>query len=117
MAHYLLSIYQPIGDPPPADRLAGIMRAVDVVRAEMIAAGAWVFSGGLHDPSAAAVADPRRAGAAVTDGPYVESKEHVGGLTIITAADRAEATEWGRRLARATTLPVEVREFIDGPVV
>jgi hypothetical protein len=47
----------------------------------------------------------------MTDGPYAEGKEHIGGLTIIKAADLDEALEWGRKLAGATTLPIEVRPF------
>ena len=47
----------------------------------------------------------------MTDGPYVEGKEHIGGLTIIKAANLDEALEWGRQVARATTLPIEVRPF------
>ena len=47
----------------------------------------------------------------MTDGPYVEGKEHIGGLIIIKAADLDEALEWGRKFARATTLPIEVRPF------
>jgi hypothetical protein len=48
-----------------------------------------------------------------TDGPYVEGKEHIGGLAIIKAPDLDAALEWGRKLARATTLPIEVRPFED----
>ena len=50
----------------------------------------------------------------MTDGPYVEGKEHVGGLVIIKALDLDAALEWGRKLARATTLPIEVRPFRSG---
>jgi hypothetical protein len=59
----------------------------------------------------AAVARPQDGEVLVMDGPYAEGKEHVGGLSIITAPDLDSAVEWGRKLARATTLPVEVREF------
>lgn len=111
MKQYLLSIYQPDGDPPSADVLASIMRDVDAVRDELRSAGAWVFSGGLHGPSTATVINPRRQDMPMTDGPYVEGKEHIGGLTIIKAADLDEALEWGRKLAQATTLPIEVRPF------
>lgn len=111
MKQYLLSIYQPDGDPPPADVLAEIMRDVRAVDQELSSAGAWVFSGGLHAPSTATVVHARREGMAMTDGPYVEGKEHIGGLTIIKAANLDEALEWGRKLARATTLPIEVRPF------
>ena len=54
---------------------------------------------------------PRRAKMLMTDGPYVESKEHIGGFNVIRVADDDEALEWGRKLAAATTLPVEVRPF------
>lgn len=111
MKQYLLSIYQPDGEPPAADVLEEIMRDVDAVREEMRAAGAWVFSGGLHPPSTATVVHPRREGMPMTDGPYVEGKEHIGGLTIVNASDLDEALDWGRKLARATALPIEVRPF------
>jgi hypothetical protein len=89
MKQYLLSIYQPDGDPPPPDVLAEITR----------------------DLHTATVIHPRREGMPMTDGPYVEGKEHIGGLNIIRAANLDEALEWGRKLARATTLPIEVRPF------
>ncbi len=111
MNQYLLSIYQPDGDPPPADALAEIVGDVRAVREEMRSAGAWVFSAGLYGASSATVVHPRRDGMPMTDGPYVEGKEHIGGLTIINAANLDEALEWGRKLARATTLPIEVRPF------
>ena len=111
MKQYLLSIYQPDGDPPPAETLAPIMRDVGAVEEELRSAGAWVFSGGLHAPSTATVVLPRQEEMPMTDGPYVEGKEHIGGLTIIKAATLDEALQWGRKLAHATTLPIEVRPF------
>ncbi len=112
MKQYLLSIYQPDGAPPPADVLAEIMRDVRAVDQELRSAGAWVFTGGLHAPDSATVVHPRREGMPMTDGPYVEGKEHIGGLTIIKAANLDDALDWGRKLARATTLPIEVRPFL-----
>lgn len=111
MKQYLLSIYQPDGDPPPADVLERIARDVQAVNQELHEAGAWVFSGGLHAPSSATVIDPRSDALPMTDGPYVEGKEHIGGLTIITASSLDDALSWARKLARATTLPIEVRPF------
>ena len=111
MKQYLLSVYQPDGGLPPAEVLAGIARDLEVLHEELRAAGAWVFSGGLCPPSTATVVHPRREAMPMTDGPYAEAKEHIGGLTIIRAADLDEALEWGRKLARATTLPIEVRPF------
>jgi hypothetical protein len=111
MKQYLLSIYQPDGDPPPPAVLAQITRDVLAVDQELRSTGAWVFSDGLHPPSTATAVDPRREGMPMTDGPYVEGKEHIGGLTIIKAANLDDALEWGRKLARATTLPIEIRPF------
>jgi hypothetical protein len=111
MKNYLLSIYQPDGGLPPPDVLEKVMQNVRGVDEEMRAAGVWVFTGGLHDPNTATVLDPRSPGMPMIDGPYVEGKEHIGGLTIIKASDLDEALAWGRKLALATTLPVEVRPF------
>jgi hypothetical protein len=111
MKQYLLSIYQPGFEPPPADELEKIMRDVQAVEDEMRAAGAWVFSGGLHDPSTATVIRPRDDEEPMTDGPYVEGKEHIGGVVIVKAQTLDEALAWGRQMARATTLPIEVRPF------
>jgi hypothetical protein len=115
MPHYLLSIQQPDGDPPAPEILDPIMRDVAAVNEELRAAGAWVFAGGLHSASAAAVVRPADGEVLTTDGPYVEGKEHVGGLTVITAPDFDTALGWARKLARALTIPVEVREFQGDP--
>ncbi len=111
MKQYLLSIYQPDGDIPAPAVLEKISSDVRAVEEEMRAAGAWVFSGGLHAPSSATVLDPRRDEMPMTDGPYVEGKEHVGGLSIIKAESLDAALAWVRKVARATRLPVEVRPF------
>lgn len=111
MKHYLLAIQQPDGGAPAPEVLEPIMRDVAAFNAELKAAGAWVFGGGLHDPSTATVLRVRDGDVLITDGPYVEGKEHVGGLSIIAAPDLDAALEWGRKLAQATTLPVEVRPF------
>jgi hypothetical protein len=110
MKHYLLSIYQPPGALPPGD-LQTIMADVRAVDAEIRAAGAWVFSGGLHPPETATVLRRRDSEMTMTDGPFIEAKEHIGGLTIIAAPDLDAALSWGRKLSAATTLPVEVRPF------
>jgi hypothetical protein len=112
MKQYLLSMYQPDGDPPPPEVLEPIMRDIDAVTQEMKAAGVWVFSGGLHSSSTATVLRVRDGEMLITDGPYAEGKEHLGGFTIIKAADLDSALEWGRKLARAVALlPIEVRPF------
>jgi hypothetical protein len=114
MQQYLLTIYQPEGDPPESVDLDQVMRDVTALNEEMKAAGAWVFADGLHAASTATVVRPHGDDLLVTDGPYAEGKEHVGGLSIVNAPDLDAALEWGRKLARATTLPVEVRPFQGG---
>lgn len=111
MKMYLLSVYQPDGDPPPPEILDPIMRQVQALEDELKRAGAWVFSGGLHAPSTATVVRVRDGEVVTTDGPYIEGKEHIGGFTVITAPDLDAALEWGRKAARAITLPIEVRPF------
>jgi hypothetical protein len=115
MPHYLLSVYQPQGDQPSPDALDRIMGDVGEVDREMRAAGVWVFAGGLHAPSTATVLRPTGADVLTTDGPFLEGKEYLGGFTVIRAPDLDAALEWGRRLALATTLPIEVRPFAGGP--
>jgi hypothetical protein len=115
MTQYVLTVYQPDG-PPPADvELDKIMRDVGEVNEEMRAAGAWVFSAGLTPASSATVVRAKDGRALMTDGPYVEGKEHMGGFTIVDAPDLDKALEWAGKLARATTLPIEVRSFQDTP--
>ena len=81
MKQYLLSIYQPDGDPPPPEVLEPVMRDVDALNQELKAAGAWVFAGGLHAPSTATVVRLRDGDVLMTDGPFAEGKEHIGGFT------------------------------------
>jgi hypothetical protein len=110
MNQYLLSIYQPEGPEQPAPHvLRAIMKDVDAVRDEMKTAGAWVFAAGLHPPSTATVVRIKDGRLLTTDGPFAEGKEHIGGFSIIRADDLDAALAWGAKLARATTLPIEVR--------
>ncbi len=113
MTRYLLSVYQPDGPAPPSADLRRIMQDVEALNREMKAAGVWVFSGGLHQPGTATVLRPHDGGVLISDGPFAEGKEHIGGFTIITAPDLDAALDWGGRLAGATTLPIEVRPFQD----
>jgi hypothetical protein len=115
MTQYLLGVYQPDGDPPPPEILEPIIRDVDAVDREMREAGVWVFAGGLHAPTTATVVRDADGEVIMTDGPYVEGKEHLGGFTIVEAPDLDAALEWGGKLARATKLPIEVRPFMDQP--
>ena len=102
--------------PAPED-LARIGRDLEVLHADLRAAGSWVFAGGLHPASTATVVRLQDGEVLTTDGPFAEGKEHLGGFTIITAPDLDVALDWGRRLARAISLdgrdglPIEVRPF------
>jgi hypothetical protein len=111
MKMYLLSIYQPDGDPPPPEVLARVMKDIDAMNRELKSTGSWVFAGGLYPPSTATVVRVKDGDVLMTDGPFVEAKEHIGGFTVIKAPDLDVALGWGRRLAEATTLPIEVRPF------
>jgi hypothetical protein len=111
MKQYLISIYQPDGPPPPPEILDKVMADIEAIRAELREAGSWVFGAGLHAPSTATVLRPKDGDVLVTDGPFAEGKEHLGGFTILKAPDLDAALAWGRRYAQATTLPIEVRPF------
>ncbi|AXB42610.1 YciI family protein [Amycolatopsis albispora] len=113
MKQYLLNIQQPVGDPPPPEVLEPIMRELNAVNDEMRAAGAWVFAGGLHGPEASSVVRADGGEVIVTDGPYIEGKEFVGGFTVIRAADLDEALAWAGKVTRALGLSIEVRPFHD----
>ncbi|MFC9962545.1 YciI family protein [Streptomyces nigra] len=112
MKYYLLSVMQPVGEPPAPDLLAEIGKNLDALNQDLREAGAWVFAGGLHGPESSTVLQPRDGDVLVTDGPYAEGKEMLGGISLIQAPDLDAALEWGRRLALATTLPIEVRPFV-----
>lgn len=118
MPQYLITIYQPDGPTPGNDAMDRIERELHALNKSLKTADAWVFTGGLQAADRARTLRPERIGTPgaevlATDGPYVEGKEHVGGLWVITAPDLDAAAAWGRRAAQATTLPVEVREFQD----
>jgi hypothetical protein len=115
MKQYLLSVIQPDGPVPAPDVLDEISRNLESLRRQMREAGAWVFAGGLHNASTATTLRPRDGEVLMSDGPFAEGKEHVGGLTIIRAPDLDAALEWGRKVALATTLAIEVRPFQDEP--
>ena len=111
MSQYLLSVYQPDGPIPEPEALAAIGADLDALNTEMRAAGAWVFSNGLLPPASATVLKPTGSEVLVTDGPFAEGKEHIGGFLIIKAPDLDAALAWGRKTARAIPLPIEVRPF------
>ena len=111
MPQYLLNIIQPDGDTPPdPEFLAPILRDLAQVNEECKAAGAWVFAAGLHAASAATVVRHEDGETLLTDGPYVEANEHIGGFTVIDGArPRRRAGVGAASYAEAITLPIEVR--------
>jgi len=112
MAHYLLSVVTPTDGEMPSDgEMEAIMGNVAKLQSDMQEAGVWVFSGGLEAPDTATVLRRNGDDVLVTDGPFVELKEYVGGLTIIDAPDLDAALHWGRRSTEAIGLPIEVRPF------
>ena len=116
MTRYLLSTYSVEGEvagaPHTPDEMQQFMRRVMDLEAEMDAEGAFVFGGALHGPAAARVVRPERdEGILTTDGPFIESKEQIGGFYIIDADDFDAAVAWARKVAEATNHPIEVRPF------
>jgi hypothetical protein len=97
------------------EELDAIVKDVDAVVAEIQEAGGWVFGGGLHPSTSATVVRVENGEVLTTDGPYLETKEHLGGFCIIEADDLDAALKWAEKMAAACRLPVEVRPFMDGP--
>ncbi len=116
MKTYLLSVcYPERSTQSPPDALRKIMMEVRAVEREMRDASIHVFSGGLQPPDTTRVLRQRDSKFVTTDGPFIESKELVGGITIPRAADLDAVLAWGRKLAHATTPPTEVRPFFKTP--
>ena len=114
MAQYLLSVIQPLGEPPAPEVMARIGADLETFHDELRAAGAWVFAGGLHGPDTATVVRASGEEVLLTDGPWIEAKEFLGGLCIVSAPDLDAALGWAGKAAKATTLPIEVRAFLGG---
>jgi hypothetical protein len=113
MPHYLLSVCYPGDAVQPDDgTIARIMADVEAINADMIAAGSWVFSGGLHDPSTATVVTDDKGRVVLSDGPFIESKEQVGGITVVDVADLDSALGWASQMTKAIGVPIEVRPFV-----
>ena len=115
MPQYLVAIHHP-DDYDPSTEGEEMIRDIDVLNEEMKAAGARFFAGGLSAASKAKSLRKQSGGAVViTDGPYLEAKEHIGGFWILDAANMDEALAWGRKAVVACRAPVEVREFLAMP--
>jgi hypothetical protein len=114
MTQYLLSVHSVEGearDPMTEEEMRGMMERVGVLEEEMKSAGAWLFGGALHGPDTATVVRMADGEALTTDGPFAESKEHLGGFYIIEAADLDAALAWASKTTTAVSKPIEVRPF------
>ncbi len=115
MPQYLVAIHHPDNyDPSLEDE--EMVREISALNKEMIAAGARFFAGGLQSAAHAKSLRKQPAGkVVVTDGPYLETKEHIGGFWILDATNMDEAVAWGRKAVVACRASVEVREFLARP--
>lgn len=115
MSQYLLSTYMVEGEVPggPAspEEMQTFMQRVIALEAEMDESSTFVFGGALHGPDAATVVDLSGGDVVMTDGPFTESKEHIGGFYIINAEDLDAALAWAGKVAAAINHPIEVRPF------
>jgi hypothetical protein len=112
MTQYLVAIHHP-DDYNPSVETEAMSRDISALNREMVAAGVRIFVGGLSAASSARSLRAQPDGKVlVTDGPYLETKEHIGGFWVLKAADLDEALAWGRKAAVACRAPVEVRPFL-----
>ena len=114
MAQYLLSVHSVEGEarePMAEEEMRQFMERVGVLEKEMKSAGAWLFGGALHEPDTATVVRMSDSEVLTTDGPFAESKEHLGGFYIIEAEDLDTALAWASKTTAAVRKPIEVRPF------
>jgi hypothetical protein len=112
MSQYMLTVHDVQDrERPSAESMQAMYDAVNVFNDELRSAGAWVFAGGLEPAHTATVVKIEDEQAVLTDGPFAESKEHVGGFWVIEAPDLDAALKWAEGGARACQNPVEVRPF------
>jgi hypothetical protein len=115
MPQDLVAIHHPDGYAPSLESEA-MGHDIDVLNEEMAAAGVRIFAGGLTAASSAKSLRAQPGGKVrVTDGPYLETKEHIGGFWLLKCANLDEALEWGRKAVVACRAPVEVRAFYPNP--
>jgi hypothetical protein len=116
MKQYLLSVHDTQGEAlPPPEVMQQMFDDVDKVNQQLQDAGAWVFGGGLTEASDATVVRVEGGRVLTTDGPFVETKEQLGGFWVIKVRDLDEALAWAEKATAACRAPVEVRPFQDEP--
>jgi len=114
MTKYLLSVHSvegEVGPPMTDEEMQQSWKEIQVLNEEMKSAGAWVFTGALHEPDTATVVRMSGSEVLTSDGPFVESKEHLGGFYVIEAKDLDAALGWASKAAAAVRKPIEVRPF------
>src|SRR4051794_16934833 len=118
MPQYLLSVHTVEGtarEPMSAAEMQQFMERIGALEEEMKSSGAWMFSGRLAEPDTATVVRISDGEVLTTDGPFAESKEHLGGFYIIRAADLDAALAWGSKVTECINAPIEVRPFSEPP--
>jgi len=114
MTQYLLSVHSvdgEVGHPMTDEEMQQSWKQIQVLNEELKSAGAWVFGGALHGPDTATVVRVSEGEVLTTDGPFAESKEHLGGFYIIEAEDLDAAVAWASKTAAVVMKPIEVRPF------
>ena len=114
MAKYFLSVQSvegEVGEPMTDEEMQQSWKQIQVLNEEMKSSGAWVFTGALHEPDTATVVRMADGEVLTTDGPFAESKEHLGGFYIIEAEDLDAALAWASKTTAAVSKPIEVRPF------
>jgi hypothetical protein len=115
MTQYLLALYRDYAVPSPPERTQQVWAGVNALGDKLEDAGAFVFKGGMQGGAEAATVVRQSGGDFVmTDGPYTETKEHLAGFWIISAANLDEALEWAKLAAAAEQRPIEVRPLFGG---
>jgi hypothetical protein len=118
MPQYLLSVHSVEGEarePMTDEEMQEVMRKVGDLEQEMNAAKALVYSGRLADVDTATVVRVERGETLITDGPFAEAKEHLGGFYIVNANDLDEALSWATKTSACVGRPIEVRPFFEMP--
>ena len=114
MPHYMLAAHTREGEadaPERAETQQHSWEEIARLEREMKSAGAWVFSARLHEPSTATVVRSSNGEVLTTDGPFAESKDHLGGFYVIETADLDAALSWASKVSEAVGHPIEVRPF------
>src|SRR5438067_11480501 len=116
MTHYMLSMHSGNSaprEPMSPEEMHAFGRRIGEIEDDLRESGAWLFSGRLHGADTATVVRASGGKVVTTDGPYVESKEHIGGFYVISAENLDAALSWASRVSAAIDRPIEVRPFAD----